>query len=141
MTVLIIAALRRSDFFPGLGWMLTRELWMEFEPKWPEGYWDDWVRDPAQRKGRVCITLRTNKTLRSWWTGQCVYCSDLVLGSIASFQKSPGHILMERKDHRGVSFSMSISSTLHLTTARRSSRTEMCCSAFVRYIKQRSSNV
>lgn len=56
------AALRRSDFFPGLGWMLTRELWMEFEPKWPEGYWDDWVRDPAQRKGRHCIFPEISRT-------------------------------------------------------------------------------
>eukprot|EP01094_Clydonella_sp_ATCC50884_P025310 TRINITY_DN6604_c0_g1_i1.p1 TRINITY_DN6604_c0_g1~~TRINITY_DN6604_c0_g1_i1.p1 ORF type:complete len:424 (+),score=64.19 TRINITY_DN6604_c0_g1_i1:83-1273(+) len=49
------AAVRRSDFFPGLGWMLTRTLWDELSPKWPEGYWDDWVRDDAQRKGRNCI--------------------------------------------------------------------------------------
>lgn len=27
--------LHRSDFFPGLGWMLTRDLWLELEPKWP----------------------------------------------------------------------------------------------------------
>lgn len=27
--------LYRSDFFPGLGWMITRELWDELEPKWP----------------------------------------------------------------------------------------------------------
>ena len=25
----------RSDFFPGLGWMITRDLWDELEPKWP----------------------------------------------------------------------------------------------------------
>ncbi|KAJ8599347.1 hypothetical protein CTAYLR_005357 [Chrysophaeum taylorii] len=42
----------RSDFFPGLGWMLTSDVWRELEPKWPEGYWDDWLREPAQRKGR-----------------------------------------------------------------------------------------
>lgn len=28
----------RSDFFPGLGWMMTRSLWKdELEAKWPEG--------------------------------------------------------------------------------------------------------
>ena len=27
--------LYRSDFFPGLGWMITRDLWDELEPKWP----------------------------------------------------------------------------------------------------------
>lgn len=28
--------LYRSDFFPGLGWMLTRKLWAELAPKWPK---------------------------------------------------------------------------------------------------------
>ncbi|XP_071679141.1 alpha-1,3-mannosyl-glycoprotein 2-beta-N-acetylglucosaminyltransferase isoform X1 [Lolium perenne] len=37
-------ALYRSDFFPGLGWMLTKPTWMELSPKWPKAYWDDWVR-------------------------------------------------------------------------------------------------
>lgn len=27
--------LYRSDFFPGLGWMITKSLWDELEPKWP----------------------------------------------------------------------------------------------------------
>lgn len=26
----------RTDFFPGLGWMLSRELWEELEPIWPQ---------------------------------------------------------------------------------------------------------
>jgi len=43
----------RSDFFPGLGWMMTRQLWeTELSQKWPDGYWDDWLRLPAQRQGR-----------------------------------------------------------------------------------------
>lgn len=28
--------LYRSDFFPGLGWMITKNLWEELEPKWPK---------------------------------------------------------------------------------------------------------
>ncbi|XP_050427905.1 alpha-1,3-mannosyl-glycoprotein 2-beta-N-acetylglucosaminyltransferase [Adelges cooleyi] len=47
--------LYRTDFFPGLGWMLTRELWIELHKKWPNSYWDDWMRHPDQRKGRSCI--------------------------------------------------------------------------------------
>jgi alpha-1,3-mannosyl-glycoprotein beta-1,2-N-acetylglucosaminyltransferase len=47
--------LLRSDFFPGLGWMLTSSLWEEVKVKWPDGYWDDWLRDPLQRKGRQVI--------------------------------------------------------------------------------------
>lgn len=27
--------LYRSDFFPGLGWMLTKKLWSELCTKWP----------------------------------------------------------------------------------------------------------
>lgn len=27
--------LYRTDFFPGLGWMLERTVWQELESKWP----------------------------------------------------------------------------------------------------------
>lgn len=29
----------RSDFFPGLGWMLRRQVWEELRDKWPAAYW------------------------------------------------------------------------------------------------------
>ena len=48
-------ALYRSSFFPGLGWMLHRRLWLELEPKWPKAYWDDWLREPPQQGGREVI--------------------------------------------------------------------------------------
>ena len=32
------AKIVRSDFFGGLGWMLTRRVWAELEPKWPAAY-------------------------------------------------------------------------------------------------------
>ncbi|CAN7991369.1 unnamed protein product [Ixodes hexagonus] len=47
--------LHRTDFFSGLGWLLTRELWHELEPQWPKAFWDDWIRQPEQRKGRACV--------------------------------------------------------------------------------------
>lgn len=47
-----IGRVERSDFFGGLGWMLSKRVWRELEPKWPEAYWDDWLREPAQRKNR-----------------------------------------------------------------------------------------
>ena len=59
--------LKRSDFFPGLGWIMTGKLWKELGPKWPEGYWDDWMREPAQRKGRHCIFPEIS---RSWTFGE-----------------------------------------------------------------------
>ncbi|KAD7478892.1 hypothetical protein E3N88_02028 [Mikania micrantha] len=30
--------LYRSDFFPGLGWMLSKATWDELSPKWPKAY-------------------------------------------------------------------------------------------------------
>ena len=34
----------RTDFFPGLGWMLTKTVWKELSVKWARSYWDDWMR-------------------------------------------------------------------------------------------------
>tara|TARA_B110000208_G_C11708689_1_gene408463 strand:+ start:175 stop:1149 length:975 start_codon:yes stop_codon:yes gene_type:complete len=48
-------AVVRSDYFPGLGWMINDRMWQEWGPKWPKGYWDDWLREPPQRKGRVTL--------------------------------------------------------------------------------------
>jgi alpha-1,3-mannosyl-glycoprotein beta-1,2-N-acetylglucosaminyltransferase len=53
----------RSDFFPGLGWMMTRKLWIEeLQTKWPSGYWDDWLREPAQRLGRQILRPEVSRT-------------------------------------------------------------------------------
>lgn len=50
----------RSDFFPGLGWMINRQTWegptghldAGLKGKWPSGYWDDWIREANVRRGR-----------------------------------------------------------------------------------------
>jgi alpha-1,3-mannosyl-glycoprotein beta-1,2-N-acetylglucosaminyltransferase len=53
----------RSDFFPGLGWMMTRKLWTnELQAKWPDAYWDDWLREPAQRQGRHVLRPEVSRT-------------------------------------------------------------------------------
>jgi alpha-1,3-mannosyl-glycoprotein beta-1,2-N-acetylglucosaminyltransferase len=53
----------RSDFFGGLGWMITRELWVEeLGAKWTNRFWDDWMRQPAQRQGRACIRPEIGRT-------------------------------------------------------------------------------
>lgn len=54
--------LYRTDFFPGLGWMLTKSLWLELMPKWPRSYWDDWMREPQQRRNRSCIRPEVSRT-------------------------------------------------------------------------------
>lgn len=47
--------LLRTDYFPGLGWLLMRSLWQELEPKWPKDHWDWFMRDPANSKHREVI--------------------------------------------------------------------------------------
>jgi alpha-1,3-mannosyl-glycoprotein beta-1,2-N-acetylglucosaminyltransferase len=55
--------LYRSDFFPGLGWVVTRTLWeQELQKKWPRAYWDDWLREPKQRQGRQIIRPEISRT-------------------------------------------------------------------------------
>lgn len=54
--------LYRSDFFPGLGWMLTKSLWDELSPKWPKAYWDDWVRLKDVHKDRQFIRPEVCRT-------------------------------------------------------------------------------
>lgn len=34
--------LHRTDFFPGLGWMLKAEVGKGLLGDWPYAYWDDW---------------------------------------------------------------------------------------------------
>jgi alpha-1,3-mannosyl-glycoprotein beta-1,2-N-acetylglucosaminyltransferase len=54
--------LYRTDFFPGLGWMITKDLWAELSIKWARSYWDDWMREPVQRKNRACIRPEISRT-------------------------------------------------------------------------------
>lgn len=54
--------LYRSDFFPGLGWLMTRKIWLELGEKWPLGFWDDWIRAPEQRQDRACIRPEISRT-------------------------------------------------------------------------------
>lgn len=55
-------ALYRSDFFPGLGWMLSKSTWDELSPKWPKAYWDDWLRLQENHKGRQFIRPEVCRT-------------------------------------------------------------------------------
>jgi hypothetical protein len=57
-----VPQLVRSDFFPGLGWMMTRDVWTELAPKWPRAYWDDWLREPKNRRGRHTIRPEVSRT-------------------------------------------------------------------------------
>jgi hypothetical protein len=63
-----VAKVYRSDFFPGMGWMAPRSLFEELRPKWPLGFWDDWLRQPRHRKGRHCLRPEVPRT-RTWCDG------------------------------------------------------------------------
>ncbi|XP_077534489.1 alpha-1,3-mannosyl-glycoprotein 2-beta-N-acetylglucosaminyltransferase-like [Haemaphysalis longicornis] len=54
--------LHRTDFFSGLGWLLTRELWQEIGHRWPKSFWDDWIRQPDQRRNRACVRPEVSRT-------------------------------------------------------------------------------
>eukprot|EP00754_Rhynchopus_humris_P043945 Rhum_TRINITY_DN3652_c0_g1::Rhum_TRINITY_DN3652_c0_g1_i1::g.11536::m.11536/K00726/MGAT1; alpha-1,3-mannosyl-glycoprotein beta-1,2-N-acetylglucosaminyltransferase len=56
------SAVYRTDFFPGLGWMMPRSLWEDVGPIWPAGFWDDWLRQPKHRKGRACLRPEVPRT-------------------------------------------------------------------------------
>ncbi len=58
-----VTALRRTDFFPGLGWMLTAATWQELAPAWPDGNWDHWMRADDVAKGRECVVPQVPRTL------------------------------------------------------------------------------
>ncbi|KAL9181282.1 hypothetical protein ACHAXT_010087 [Thalassiosira profunda] len=61
----------RSDFFPGLGWMLSRTAWdgppshpdTGLKMDWaPGGFWDDWLRENERRWGRHIIRPEVSRT-------------------------------------------------------------------------------
>ena len=52
----------RADFFPGLGWGTSRSIWNELSMTWPGGHWDDWLREPPQRRNRVTIRPEISRT-------------------------------------------------------------------------------
>jgi hypothetical protein len=53
----------RTEFFPGLGWMLSRRLYLEeLEQKWPQQHWDHWLRSPEVHKGREIVHPEVPRT-------------------------------------------------------------------------------
>lgn len=48
--------LQRTEFMPGLGWLLPRSRWEgELELKWPDLNWDHWMRDRKQHRHREVV--------------------------------------------------------------------------------------
>lgn len=59
-------ALRRTEFFPGLGWLLPRRLYLgELEAKWPTAHWDHWLRSDPINRGREIIYPQVPRTFHN----------------------------------------------------------------------------
>ena len=48
----------RTSYFPGLGWMMRRELWLEIGPHFPFQAWDHWMRLDTTSKGGAHCSVR-----------------------------------------------------------------------------------
>jgi alpha-1,3-mannosyl-glycoprotein beta-1,2-N-acetylglucosaminyltransferase len=98
-------AVYRTDVFPGLGWMLTRKLWEEFEPKWPTGFWDDWMREDDNARGRSCIFPEINRVYTFGEEGSSggqffnTYLRDIQLNDQAIDWKSVDLTRMQKKNY------------------------------------------
>lgn len=63
----------RTDFFPGLGWMLKRDLWMsELRARWPADHWDWWMRTDTVSLNRDCIVPEVSRTRNIGSSGSTV---------------------------------------------------------------------
>jgi alpha-1,3-mannosyl-glycoprotein beta-1,2-N-acetylglucosaminyltransferase len=51
----------RTSYFPGLGWMMRNDLWMELRDNWPKEHWDHWMRLNTTSRGRECIVPEVNR--------------------------------------------------------------------------------
>ena len=58
--------IQRTEFFPGLGWLLTRKLYKdELEAKWPSTHWDHWLRSASTHKGREIAYPQVPRTFHN----------------------------------------------------------------------------
>ncbi|CAM9799729.1 unnamed protein product, partial [Ectocarpus fasciculatus] len=58
--------LERTDYFPGLGWLISRELYSnELEPKWPRAHWDHWLRSEETNKNREIVHPEVPRTFHN----------------------------------------------------------------------------
>ena len=59
----------RTEYFPGLGWLLSRKLYKEeLEEKWPNEHWDHWMRSETVFKtsrGRECVVPEVPRTFHN----------------------------------------------------------------------------
>ena len=57
--------LTRTDYFPGLGWMIHRSAWTDvLRHEWPPGhaYYDDWIRERSSVRSHDCLVPEVSRT-------------------------------------------------------------------------------
>jgi len=55
----------RTDYFPGLGWLIRNETWAKLRHKWPRfpsTGWDHWLRHGSGLRPRECIVPEVPRT-------------------------------------------------------------------------------
>lgn len=59
-----VSSIRLSDYFPGLGWLMTKELYEDLVINlgWVYAYWDDWMRARNRKKNRISIYPEISRT-------------------------------------------------------------------------------
>jgi hypothetical protein len=60
----------RTDFFIGLGWLVSRKHWKgEWESRWPRSHWDHFLRSPGNRRNRQTIYPEVSRVYHSGYQG------------------------------------------------------------------------
>ncbi|PAA77086.1 hypothetical protein BOX15_Mlig021423g3 [Macrostomum lignano] len=54
--------LHRTDFFPGLGWMINRRHWLQVRKVWPKTQYDDFLRLYMLNNRLVCVRPELSRT-------------------------------------------------------------------------------
>ena len=130
--------LYRVETMPGLGWMLSRQLFTEeLEPQWPTPDktwdWDMWMRLSEIRKGRECIIPDVSRTFHFGSVGvnmnsyfHDVYFSkhsfnthsDVELVGVEAMQRTEYEDLLDYELSRGLVLTSSPCAAASLTETR-----------------------
>lgn len=98
-------AVFRTDFFPGLGWLMTANMWGEVRDRWPSAFWDEFMRRPDVRKGRHCLRPEVSRTFTFGEEGTSVgeffeqHLSKIKLNDVAVDWQSIDLSHIQTKDH------------------------------------------
>lgn len=69
-------AVRRTNLFPGLGWLLFRDKFNVLKSTWPDDQWDWFVRRTYQKSNQECIHPEIPRTFHAGREGTFVTESD-----------------------------------------------------------------